>query len=166
VTRRRTFLTIAALSLLAGNVAFFGYRHFGGAKATITYVGLDSGGVIVPEDQPGATLKDGKWEPDPAADPKVKLPIEDMGRTPRQLIVVSLAPEGNYGRFIQSIRALRARGICNLAIREGGTSRKMAAPLPGGSRDALAIPAIIVCGHTIGDNGFTGTLPSDRDVRL
>ncbi|WP_264939044.1 hypothetical protein [Sphingomonas caeni] len=156
-------LTILALVLLAGDILLAGwyYNCRAGTRATVIHVGLDSYGMIVPENQPMAKLIDGKWQPDPAADPSVSL-----RDGPERLAMVSLAPDPGYGHFLQVIRDLRARGLCNVAILEGGTPHRMSVPLPGGSRDAIEIQAILLCGHTLGDSGFTGQLPPDSEIRL
>ena len=56
----------------------------------------------------------------------------------------------NYGQWIEAIRDLKRRKICNVAMRDG----------------APELPMIVLCGESLGDAGFAGTLPPDKPVRV
>lgn len=165
--RRRTSLKLVALALLASNAVWFGYRYYGaGETADITYVGLDSMGMPIPESQPAMMLKDGKWQPDPAADSKVNVPTLGFGGRPRPLTIVSLAPKPTYGRFIKAVRYLRARRICNFALRQDKTPDKANMPFTDSAIENVASSAFVLCGYGFGDAGFSGELPPDGEIRL
>lgn len=161
--RRRLFLVMVVLALVTVNIIFLYLpAHDDGSPTTITFVGLDSLGVVVPASTPFAEFHEGKWLPDPKA--QAREIVEDMGRNKRSLALISLMPRPTYGRFIQSMRDIKARNICNIAILEGAEHIKSTAPLPDGSQEYLQIPAFVLCGHAIGDAGFYGELPPDRNV--
>lgn len=160
--RRRTILAIAALLVFSGDVTFFGWRllHSATVDAVITHIGTDSLVFEIPGTQPAALLRRDGWEPDPANDSKVNLyPSDGSEVTPR----VPLITTPTYDQFIRSIRDLRARGICHVAIRESG---KLALPgepnYPGG----LTVHTLVLCGNAIAHEGFLGTLSPDTHIRL
>ena len=92
--------------------------------------------------------------------------MENMARKIMSLTPVSLSPNQTYGHFIEVIRDLRARKKCNVLIREDGKPLKALAPHPDGSFDSWENSAIVLCGHQIGDAGFSGTLPPDEQTTL
>jgi hypothetical protein len=92
----------------------------------------------------------------------VDLDQTDMSMRKRRLTFISLAPTPTYGRFIESIRDLKARGICNVVIRENDAPEARV----GNGRNALTIPALVLCGNSIGDAGFDVSLPPDGPLRL
>jgi hypothetical protein len=78
-------------------------------------------------------------------------------------LVISLGPKPSYGSFIQSIRSLRVRHICHVAIVEGAAVlSQMDTP-----KGLLEIPTIALCEGPIGDaTSFDGKLPPDALLRL
>jgi hypothetical protein len=165
---RRRVLKIVAATLLAGNIAFLGWRLHEAAmpNAAITYAGLDSLALEVPRNQPAGILRGGKWQPDPATDARVRVSAETQTRRFLPVVVISLGPKPSYGRFIESVRSLRARHICHVAIMEGaaGVPEMERGYTPEGF---LEIPTILLCGEPIGDAAsFDGKLPPDAVMRL
>lgn len=128
----------------------------------VTYVGVDSLGVISPASHKASALQNGKWVPDLA---DTQLPGSTMGGTPRELFYISLAPTPTYAHFLAAVRGLKSRGKCNVVIREGG---RPITPLADQREvDAeIEMLALVLCGSSIGDAGFSGTLPPDGIVQL
>jgi hypothetical protein len=166
---RRSFLKIVASTLLIGNIAFFAWRVHEATipNAAITYAGLDSLFLVAPRSQPAAILLRGKWHPDPASDGRVRVPIMTTRfGPPKQVVVISLGAKPSYGSFIQSLRSLRVRHICHVAILEGAgiASEMERGDTPVG---LLEIPTIALCEGSIGDAvAFDGKLPPDALLRL
>ena len=161
MTRRRATLIAVAALLLLGNIAFFTWWRppTGPAEAIVTHVGIDSLVVEVGKDQPAAILGRDGWNPDPVSDARVHLAAVTQTGAPRQITLVS-AP--SYEQFILSVRDLRARGICHVAILEGGASVLRGPQFPSG-RDA---PTLVLCGNSIGHEGFFGRLAPDTHIRI
>lgn len=153
-------MAIVAL-LLLGNIAFFTWwqPRTASAEAIITHVGIDSLVIEVGKGQPAAILRRNGWNPDPVSDSRVHLAAVTQTGAPRQITLVS-AP--SYKQFILSIRDLRARGICHVAILEGGASVLGGSQFPSG-RDA---PTLVLCGNSIGHEGFFGRLAPDTHIRI
>ena len=99
------------------------------------------------------------WNPDPIADSRVRFAAATETGVPRQVTLMS-AP--TYEQFIISIRDLRAHGICNVAILEAGTPVLGGPQFPGG-RD---VPTLVLCGNSIGHEGFFGRLAPDTHIRI
>lgn len=161
--QRRVILEILAFVLLVVDGLWF-YKHFVAPNAMITYVGLDSTGLTVPMTMRASRLRSGKWDSDPLhALRSVRI---DFGLGVRQpsFALVSLDPEGSYGKAVEVIRDLKARHICNVLIREGGQAEGVVIDFPNGPDQALTIPAIVLCGSPVGDAGFFGTLPADGPI--
>lgn len=134
-------------------------RHPDDPVAWITYVGVDSLYVPVGPSQNAAAMRNGRWAP---SHEKASFTVKDMADQERTLVLITLAPQPTYGRFLQAVRDLRGRGTCNILIREGRMDfETMSGALDASNRDLL-IPALVLCGHAIGDAGFEGTLPHDR----
>lgn len=165
--RLRASLRIILLLLIAGDGAFFAWRcrRAGSVTETITYVGLDSLGMLVPASHPAATLREGQWEIGGHI-------VADLGTYSRSKsrqgdpLLITLGPRPTYGRFLTSVRDLKTRKICNVFIREGGKAVRTAMPLANGTRDGLEVSALVVCGRALGDAGFSGALPADGFVRI
>jgi hypothetical protein len=162
--RRRLFLVMVVMALVTANIIFLYLPAlYKNPTATIMFVGLDSTGAFVPTAYPFAEFRQGKWVPDPTV--QAREIVEDMGGNKQSLALISLMPQPTYGHFIQSVRDLKARNICNIAIREGAEPIKSDTPLPDGSFEYFSIPALVLCGQSIGDAGFYGELPPDRNVQ-
>ncbi len=166
--QRRRVLKIIASILLMANIAFFGWRTYEATipNAAITYAGLDSVVLFVPRNQPASILLRDKWQRDPATDTAVQVPAETQTGRPLHFVVISLGPTPSYGSFIQSVRSLRVRHVCHVAILEGAAvfSRMEHSDPPDGQ---LGIPTIALCEASIGDAaGFDGKLPPDALLRL
>jgi hypothetical protein len=167
VIRRRTLLKLVVAALLVSNAIFLTW-HFRPAKAQIFHIGLDSLMLSVPERQTAAALQNGVWEPSLA---KASLPVSGMAGDVKWITLVTLAPDPTYGRFIQAVRALKARGTCNVLVREGADLGEAAPPFSGprpGPPPAgvLDVPAIVLCGSSIGDAGFSGKLPPNGEITI
>ena len=161
VTRRRTTLMAIVALLLLGNIVFFAWwrPRTASAEAIITHVGIDSLVIEVAKGQPAAMLRRKGWNPDPIADSRVRFAAATETGVPRQVTLMS-AP--TYEQFIISIRDLRAHGICNVAILEAGTPVLGGPQFPGG-RD---VPTLVLCGNSIGHEGFFGRLAPDTHIRI
>ena len=165
MTKRRRLLAIIALALLVTNalVLFTLYKSHFSYNPTITYIGLDSIDMLVPIGMRAAKLQDGKWDLDPI--PTLDSETFGSART-RPIQLVSLAPRPTYGKAITVFRALKARAICNVLIRESGGIYPVRLQSSDGSDKALSIPALVLCGSSIGDAGFYGVLPADRPIHV
>jgi hypothetical protein len=168
MTKRRRQLSIVVLALLIANTLFvitLYKRHFA-YNATITYIGLDSLGMVLPVRTRPAKWVAGKWDIDPAATLNANMSGTFEDTSQRPLALVSLAPQPTYGRAIGIIRALKARHVCNVLIREGGRLDPEIINFPGGPDRALEIPAVVLCGNSVGDAGFQGVLPADGPIHV
>lgn len=119
----------------------------------VTHVGLDSFGLPLPAPEWAAAFR--KSEQNHGGG-EVDVPAHDMGGHTRSLTLIVLAPTPTYGHFIDAIRDLRARGKCNLMVREGAQPTRNL----DGAQDWRSM-ALVLCGRSIGDAGFYGTLPPD-----
>jgi len=167
VIRRRTLLKLVVAALLVANAVFLTW-HFRPAKAQILHIGLDSLMLSVSERQTAAALQNGVWEPSLA---KASLPVRGMAGDVKRIPLITLAPDPTYGRFIRAVRALKARGICNVLVREGADLGEAASPFSGPPPGppppgVLDVPAIVLCGSSIGDAGFSGKLPPDGGISI
>lgn len=143
---------------------FLAWHSHNPAKAfAVTYIGLDSLGVVVPASRKASALQNGKWVPDLAI---TQFPAATMGGEKRELFHIALAPTPTYSRFVATVRDLRSRGKCNVLIREGGRPMGPVDTAERVRQPDVEIPALVLCGTSIGDAGFSGTLPPDRIVRL
>lgn len=151
---RRPALMMFALVLSVIDVAFLSWIHLAYANAAVTYVGLDSIAFKVPSNEPSLTLRQQHWYLDgrPMSDWTEYLKNRESG----PVALITLAPQPTYDQFIRSIRDLKKRKICNVAIREGGEQLE----------SAKLASALILCGHGLGDAGFFGTLPEDGPIRI
>ena len=166
MVQRRIWLKLAVIILLAGNVFFFAtHDSFWGTSATISYVGLDSLDMVMPNDHPATALLAGKWTSDPAVGPATISVTNSEGHIGK-MVLVTLAPEPSYGKFIEVVRALKAKGICNVFIRESGIDSGARVRFADGERSASKIPSIVLCGRPMGDAGFYGALPPDKKIRI
>lgn len=158
--RRRTILTTAALALTVIDSWWF-YEHFVALNANITYVGLDSLVMGFPAEEHAPRLIGGKWEVDPTD--LGKAITSDIASAPHQEIItlVSIAPEQTLGKAVAVIRDLKSRHFCNVFIKENLEPRAGAS-----TNHDFFIPGFVLCGHSIGDAGFFGTLPVDRRVHV
>ena len=156
---RRHILMLFVLVLTVADVGLLTWHwlHGTGANATITYAGLDSLSVVVPAKEPALMLKQQQWYLDgrPMSDWSEYMRNRGQGGP---VALVTLAPRPTYAQFIQSVRDLKKRKICNVAMREGGAVMK--------SHDEMQIPAFVLCGHQLGDAGFRRTLPPDGPIRV
>jgi hypothetical protein len=165
--RRRAALVIVALVLTTADGIFAKvlYNHRAAKDAYITHIGLDSLEMIIPMGARAARLHNGIWDIDPMKAMK-SVPIDQArGIDGKSLALVSLAPRSTYGQAINVIRNLKARRICNVLIRESGRAEGGSFNFPGGVDRALAVPAIVLCGSSIGDAGFYGDLPADGRIQ-
>lgn len=141
------------------------YHHATAVNGVITYAGIDSMGEAFPENQAALSLKAGALQPDPGA----MVTVNRLGGDPRQLAVVGLAATPTYGRFIEMIRQLRARRLCNLAIRREraqGLTPFISDRFKAGTEGFEYTPWLVLCGGSIGDTGFQGTLPPDSKIHI
>lgn len=162
-SRRTVLLSIAVLA--AGcDMIFFGVRWHNSAQVfAVTYAGIDSLSIIAPASQKPAALQSRQWAPRLA---DAQISTTDAGGAKRELSYITLEPRPTYAHFLAAVRDLKTRGKCNIAVREGG--RPIQKESIAGERPAhdLDIPALFLCGHSIGDAGFYGILPPDGIVRL
>ncbi|ATY33778.1 hypothetical protein [Sphingomonas psychrotolerans] len=165
--RRRASLSVMVVLLVAANTAFFAWRwHSVDAVGTVTWVGIDSLSIEVPASQPAVRLHQGEWDSNDKGLAASMSPVQTMAGRERALAFITLAPQPTYAHFIEAIRDLKARRVCNVAVREGGRPWRATIPLPDGSFDGLDVPALVLCGQQLGDAGFSGTLPPDGPIRL
>ena len=162
--RRRTFLLVVASSLMIADSAWLFMRPTE-SNATITYVGFDSLSVTVPARMKAAQLRDGKWDINPFQ-PLHPSGGDSTGDSVPPLAYVSLAPLRTYGAATDVIRDLKQRQVCNVVIRESGVLSSTVEDFPGGRDHGLTMDALVLCGRSIGDAGFTGQLPPDGPVSL
>lgn len=161
---RRTLL-IAVAGVIAGcDMLFLAWHSHNPARAfALTYIGVDSLGVVVPASRKASALQNGKWVPDLAV---TQVPAATMGGEKRELFYITLGPTPTYSRFLATVRDLRSRGKCNVLIREGGHPMEPQDAVQRGKQPDVEVLALVLCGSSIGDAGFSGTLPPDRMVRL
>ena len=165
---RRYQLAIIVLALLIGNALLLSdyYKRYIAYNAEITYVGLDSIDMIVPVGMRPATLLAAKWDIDPIPTVDANM-FETIGSASvKPLALVSLAPHPTYSQAIKVIHDLKARHVCNVLIRESGRLEKITINFPNGPDKAIAIPALVLCGESIGDAGFYGVLPADGPTHV
>lgn len=163
MTRRR-LLVLLVCALLLGDLLFLGWCRYRdtAANARVTYVGLDSATMVVDADVPALSLDAGHWRlgAQPMADPAgYAKQLAAEGHMP-----AVTAP--NYGQLVHVLRDLKARKICNILIREGGTRIAAAPTSEVPDWDTLEIPAIVLCGNAMGDSGFHGSLPADGPIHF
>lgn len=127
--------------------------------ATITYMGLDSIEVSVERSSTAAILEEGRWSPTLEA---AEVGSEVGSEGGRPLTLISLGPSPTFGQFIRSIRDLKARGYCNILLRESADQSLTESRVRNGSRSTIAIMAFGLCGDPIGDAMVWDTLPDDR----
>lgn len=168
MTKRRRLLIIVALALLgtdAINLSAFYKRHFA-YNATVTYAGIDSLGMLVPAGMRPAKFQGGKWDVDPIPTLNVAMfeAHNDARTTP--IALISLSPQSTYGKALEVFRTLKASKVCNVLIREGGRMEPVTVDFPDGPDKAISIPALVLCGSSVGDAGFYGVLPTDRPVHV
>jgi hypothetical protein len=137
------------------------YARHVGSNATITYAGLDSLNVVVAVHEPAAKLRNGKWDIDPFQPLRLVSPATTTGVRKRRLAFVSLDPYPTFGAAMNVIRDLKRRNICNVLIREAGILEGEPVNFPHGRDRALSIPALVLCGGSMGDAGFSGKLPPE-----
>jgi hypothetical protein len=166
--KRRRLLATAVLALAGADALFLitFYKRYLAYNATITYVGLDSTDMLVPVSMRSAKLRAGKWDVDPI--PTINAAMFETTRDARArpVALVSLAPRSTYVQAISVVRALKARHVCNVLIREGGRLEPVTINFPDGPDKALAIPPLVLCGTSIGDAGFYGDLPADGPTHV
>jgi hypothetical protein len=158
--RRRLLLVISGVLGIAD--AAFLWHTFKPIYAPITFVGSDSLLVTVPVSKKGATLKNGSWHP---ALSEAQISAEILPGKEQPLTLVTLTHSSPFPNLIEVIKTLRAQGKCNVVIR--GSDEEGVPPLqfrPEG--EDLLLPAFVLCGDSIGDAGFHGTLPPDGMVRI
>ncbi|MEP9361212.1 hypothetical protein [Sphingomonas sp. KR3-1] len=161
---RRSRLIPLACTLAVADVLFLGWRWRQDSlpNADVTYVGLDSSEMIVDADAAALSLQAGHWR-------LGDRPLADVGEYAKGVAAeghMPLVTAPSYGQFLRSVRDLKARKICHILIREGGTIIK-AAPTPEVPVwDELSIPALLLCGESDSDMGFHGTLPPDGPIHL
>jgi hypothetical protein len=162
---RRAILCVVALVLIAGDCIWYRQRVTA-RNATITYVGIDSLTMMVPAKTPAATLKDGRWSIDPTQALR-SVPLHfSAGIEKKYLAFVSLGAVPYYGQAVMVIRRLRAQHLCNVLIRESAEPSPEKRDFGSGPDHVLHIPALVLCGSSIGDAGFSGRLPRDRRVHV
>ena len=164
----RTLLAATAIALAAFD-GWWSYAHFLAPNADITYAGLDSQAAWVPSSKPPARFVSGKWD----IGPVITLDLEMMnGRNPRDVALVTLAPELTFGKAIAVIRDLKNRQVCNLLIRDSEVDGgRLYSPIGSGhdegtDQDEVAILSLVLCGYSIGDAGWNGPLPPDRQIHV
>lgn len=127
------------------------------SPTSVTYVGLDSFAVSISDLKGGATLLDGQWKPSLQ---DAEAWTEDMSGHKRRYWIVRLAPMATYGHFLASVRDLKIHNKCNVAIGEKADF------MWAGEALANLGNALVLCGSSIGDAGFTGELPNDGAIHL
>lgn len=152
-------LTIACI--LATVDAMLVWRFLQPIYAPITFIGTDSINAIVPISERGATLKGGVWHP-PISEAQIL--VRDMMGNERPLTLVTLTASEPYSNLIEVIKNLRANGKCNVLIR--GSDEEGVPPYPILSDGSLFMKGVVLCGSSIGDAGFQGTLPADGMVQV
>ena len=161
--RRRALLSAIATVLLVADGAFLLWCwHVDTApNAWITRVGIDSAVFFVPTSAPAPVLRDGQWYIGGQAVPDPR-DAQEKGVDRGGAVLVSLGPSPTFGQGLRSIRDLKARGICNLMIREDATP----VDISPGTKPQIAVPALVLCGHRPGDAGFSGKLPPDGPIHV
>ena len=161
---RRTLLIAVAVVVAGCDTLFLAWPSHNSTKAfAVTYIGLDSLGVIVSTSRKASALQNGKWVPDLAT---TQFPAATMGGEKRELFNITLDPTPTYSHFLATVRDLRSRGKCNVLIREGG---QPIGPQDAAQRDRqpdVEVPALVLCGSSIGDAvSYTHlTLPTTERV--
>lgn len=162
--RRRHFLIPLVVALVLGDAGFLAWRwHRDTApNATITHVGLDSLGVVVRKSAPALTFEKGQWYASGQRIPDPNGYLRSQGEAGR-IALVGLSSRSPYDQLVRSIRALKARGICHVMVREGDKPLASNPPYPA---DGVEIPVLVLCGHQLGDVGSTGTIARDGAVHI
>lgn len=165
---RRRLLVIVALALLVTDalLLFTSYKRHLAFNAMVTYVGLDSIDMLVPVGMRPAKLRGGEWDVDPIPTLNAAMLETSNDAHARPISLVSLAPEATYGKAQIALRSLKARKVCNVLIRESGRVEPGTINFPDGPERAIRIPALVLCGSSIGDAGFSGVLPADGPIHV
>lgn len=160
----RSLLIVILVAVLGCDTLFLAWRmEQDRPHAWVTYVGMDSLTVTVPYSKKGAALHASGWQP---ALEEAEVAANDMHLRRRPLWLITLAPDDSYRRFLASIRDLKARQKCNVLILEGGQPVARPDSVPKNRQQELEVPALVLCGRSIGDAGFSGALPPDGTIRL
>lgn len=161
---RRSILVIAAASLLLANIYLIVVgNHDRSPNAKIIFVGLDSFSALVPASHRFSTKNYNEWNPTLKESAYIG---SDQAGNRRPVGLVSLAPEATYGKFIKSVEDLRARKICNVAIREHGNILNSLVANADGTHQIVIVPTFILCGRAIGDAGYMDEIPPDEAIRI
>lgn len=163
---RRALLLLTALGLLTADILFLGWRWHRdtAANAEITYAGLDSAVILapLPLEAPILRLRAGQWHLD-------EKPLTDVGAYLRGLATIQRMPivsVPSLGELPRVLRTLKAHKGCNILIREGGTVSRTGPLADPPNTEILDMPALVLCGHPVGDAGFSGTLPPDGPIHV
>jgi hypothetical protein len=161
---RRRFLKILLLALTLGNAVFlvWRWRQDTTLNAAITYVGLDSMEYVIRKSSPALMLEKGQWHANGqrVSDPAAYLRERGVAGN---IAVVSLTSRSPFMQLVRSIRDLKARGVCHVMIREGGTPVKSQAPAHEGFLEAQLL---VLCGDQLGDEGEVGTIARDHEIHV
>jgi hypothetical protein len=146
-------LILAATLLAAINIFILLWNYWDRADRTyLTFIGLDSLAVVSSPAPVGSALSDGQWTPAVA---QTQILAHDYFDKPMPVAVITLAPRPTYGHFLEVIRNLKAQNLCNVLIVENAQQSEITSP------GEVEIPAFVLCGSSVGDAGFSGTLPKD-----
>lgn len=165
MARPRVYLSILVIALIVFDVSWY-YVRFVAANATITHVGIDSASFIIPAKTRAAAWRNGHWDIDPTSASRPLYEDFEVERKTHPVALITLEPEGSFGKAISLIRFLKSRGICNVLIRESGRFGDEIVDFPDGPDRALDLPALVLCGTQLGDAGFSGTLAPDGPIHI
>ena len=159
-SRRSRLLVFAAALVLADALFLIWRSDRDSVYVNVTHVGLDSFAVLGPPSRDPATWLNKRWKPPEA---EAQMIVEDMTLKKRLLTVITFPPHATFGRFLASVRQLKGQKKCNALFLESSSPSTTA---DSNVPPAGDVPALVLCGRSIGDAGFYGTLPPDGPLRL
>ena len=157
--RRRLLLMTVVATLAVGNAIFLAARaQRSSANAHVSHVGIGSFSMVFLRPRKGTTFSQGHWSP---ALKDALVEMEDMDRSTYQAVLVSLGPKPTYGQLLAAIHDLKARKLCYMLVNEIADRQWLSQAAPSILPDDLETPGLVLCGASVGDTGFFGTLPPD-----
>ena len=155
-SRRVSLIAIASALLVFDGILFLS-GGLGKAPSELSGVKLESFDLVRLREEPLPWLRENAWVLEGAQIKDMKqyaLRAASNGNmTPDgPLVLISLGPRPTFGQFIRSAHSLQSLGLCHVLVREGGRDH---GPVSFGEdlqpRPAISIPALTICGRTVGD---------------
>jgi hypothetical protein len=150
----RLLLIAIVIALITGNALLLArHRRPEIVPLYIIHAGIDSLVIGASPTNRVTSFSNGRWTPNLE---KAATLTEEMNGRKRRLWIVDLTSSSTYGDFLDAIRDLKTHRKCNIAMNVGADWVD-----PTGSKISSAL---VLCGTSIGDAGFTGTLPRDGPI--